>query len=121
MGSPDPRAPPGWLAPDLSWSAYLWPLPVLASEHGPRAGETELECLCSRKVGSPLDLFETHTLTCKSGNGDISMKGPIVWQEQKKTPLVSVISYLLSDFSFLVLGLREKGVFENVHSETTMV
>lgn len=49
------------------------------------------------------------------------MKGPIVWQEQKKTPLVSVISYLLSDFSFLVLGLREKGVFENVHSETTMV
>lgn len=37
-----------------------------------------------------------------------------------KTPLASVISYPLSDFSFLFLELREKGVFENVHFETTM-
>lgn len=48
------------------------------------------------------------------------MKGPIVWLGQKN-PLASITSYPLSDFSFLALELREKGVFENVHFETTMV
>lgn len=38
-----------------------------------------------------------------------------------KKPLDSVISYPLSDFSFLFLELRKKEVFENVHVETTMV
>lgn len=69
----------------------------------------------SERKEAPLALFfETH----KSGNRDVSVKRLIVWLGQKNpTGLLSPILSLI----FLFLELRKKGVFENVHFETSMV